>query len=555
MLSRIYIRNFAIIREIDIDLEDGLNIISGETGTGKSIVIQAVNMALGGRGSSSLIAEGSDKAMVQLVFTLTDSEHKLISELIDSLEDDQLIVTREFSRSGKSIAKINGEIVNLSTLSSITSHLVDIHGQYDNQTFLNSDNHIRILDSFLDEKIAPVKAELSSMYKRYQSLRRDLLKVRANHSEFLRKQDFMRFELEEITKADIRIGEDDELAKEVELLQNGEKIFSALSQSYDILFSTDLEKCIDLMTGISGYDPEYANIASSLAEHIYLIRDLSEDIRHKRDSVTYEPGQIDAAISRLDLLDKLKLKYGGSLDKVLEYGAMCQKELDVNENIKEHEAELTAEILSIRKDILAVSEQLTVLRRESGLKLTELMTKELQELNFANAEFGVDFDTNLTATGSPAISDNGTDKIQFMFNANKGGTLKPMAEIASGGEISRISLAFKRITSDMDHISTMIFDEIDTGISGITASVVGRKMHQIGRNHQIICITHLPQIAAAGDHQFLIAKNDSDDRSFTTISSLSPQERVMEIARLLGGDNITDITLASAQELLDSFNH
>ncbi|MBR5228918.1 MAG: DNA repair protein RecN [Firmicutes bacterium] len=555
MLSRIYIRNFAIIKEVDIDLEEGLNIISGETGTGKSIVIQAVNLALGGRGSSSLIADGSDKAMVQLVFSLSDQEKASIADKITIPDDDQLIITREFSRSGRSITKVNGEIVNLPFLNSITSRLVDIHGQYDNQTFLNSENHIRILDSFMSDKISPVKAQVASLFSQYHKHRNTLVKLRAHHSEFLRKQDFMRFELDEILKADIKPGEDEELAKQAELLQNSEKIFSALNQSYEILTSADLQRCIDLIESISSFDKEYAAISSALSENIYLLRDLSEDIRHKRDSVTFEPGQIDSVISRLDLIDKLKLKYGGSIEKIAEYADICQKELDVNENIKEREAELTAEILKIRKEILSLSEKLTLLRKESGLKLTELMTKELQELNFANAQFDIEFDTNQTSTGSPAISDNGTDKIQFLFNANKGGTLKPLADIASGGEISRISLAFKRITSDMDNISTMIFDEIDTGISGITASVVGRKMNQIAKNHQIICITHLPQIAAAGDHQFLISKNDSADRSFTTISSLSREERIREIARLLGGDNITDITLASAEELLDSFSN
>ncbi len=552
MLSHIYIKNFAIIREIDIDLEEGLNIISGETGTGKSILIQAVNMALGGRGSSSLIARNADKAKVQLVFSLSEQEKKLIQDIVQP-EDDQLIITREFSQNGKSIAKINGEIVNLSTLSNVAKHLIDIHGQYDNQTFLNSDNHIRILDNFMFEKITPVKEELKKVYSQYSDVRKSLIKIRSNHSEFLRKQDFMRFELEEITNAAVKLGEDETLYHEIEILQNSEKIFSALSQSYDILSTADLEKCISLMESIALYDNAYAEITSSLSESIYLLRDLSEDIRHHRDAITFEPGAIDNAISRLDLIDKLKLKYGGSIEKVLEYVEVCQKELSINENIKEHETQLSSQLAKLRKEILSISENLTVLRRESALKLTELMTKELQELNFANAEFGVDMSTVLNQKGSPALSENGNDKVEFLFNANKGSSLKPLANIASGGEISRISLAFKRITSDIDQIPTMIFDEIDTGISGITASVVGRKMNQIGKKHQIICITHLPQIAAAGNHQYLIAKNDSDEESYTTITKLSYQDRIKEISRLLGGDTITEITLASAKELLMSF--
>ncbi len=552
MLSHIHIKNFAIIKEIDIDLNDNLNIISGETGTGKSIVIQAINMALGGRGSASFVAEGANKALVQLVFSLDERERELIGDAV-SLSDDDLIISREFNKNGKSLARVNGEIVNLSALASVTRHLMDIHGQYDNQTLMNPENHINIIDS-LDQKILPAKENLAKTFGEYRGIKQELNKIINNRAEFLRKQSFMQHELNEINAADIHAGEDEELTEQLNILQNSEKIFSALSESYEILYNNPLNKSLSLMEGISEYSTSYAEIAENLAGCVYTISDICDEIRRARDEISFSPDEIDSAIKRIDMLDNLKMKYGNSLESVIAYRDKCAAELELCENIDDREDGLKEKLAVLEKQVILQSKELSELRKKSGKKLAELMTKELQELNFANAQFDVSFETNKLPSGQPALSANGTDKIEFLFNANKGGTLKPLAEIASGGEISRISLAFERITNDSEGVATMVFDEIDTGISGITASVVGRKMHQIAENHQIICITHLPQIAAAGEHQYLISKDDSDDRSYTTIKLLSEDERVSEIARLLGGDNITEITLASARELLTSFH-
>ncbi|MCI8284498.1 MAG: DNA repair protein RecN [Firmicutes bacterium] len=552
MLSHIHIKNFAIIKEIDIDLNDNLNIISGETGTGKSIVIQAINMALGGRGSASFVSEGANKALVQLVFSLDERERELIGDAV-SLSDDDLIISREFNKNGKSLARVNGEIVNLSALASVTRHLMDIHGQYDNQTLMNPENHINIIDS-LDQKILPAKENLAKTFGEYRGIKQELNKIINNRAEFLRKQSFMQHELNEINAADIHAGEDEELTEQLNILQNSEKIFSALSESYEILYNNPLNKSLFLMEGISQYSTSYAEIAENLAGCVYTISDICDEIRRARDEISFSPDEIDSAIKRIDMLDNLKMKYGNSLESVIAYRDKCAAELELCENIDDREDGLKEKLAVLEKQVILQSKELSELRKKSGKKLAELMTKELQELNFANAQFDVSFETNKLPSGQPALSANGTDKIEFLFNANKGGTLKPLAEIASGGEISRISLAFERITNDSEGVATMVFDEIDTGISGITASVVGRKMHQIAENHQIICITHLPQIAAAGEHQYLISKDDSDDRSYTTIKLLSEDERVSEIARLLGGDNITEITLASARELLTSFH-
>ncbi len=552
MITHIYIKDFAIIREIDIDLGDNLNIITGETGTGKSIVIQAIDMALGGRGSSSLIADWADKALVQLIFSLDPVEKENALNYISDFEDSEMIISRELSRSGKSIARVNGEIVTLSTLRKITAKLVDIHGQYDNQRLLDPINHLSIIDEFGDKNIGTVKDELARTFEDYSKTRLALKKLRQDHSDFLRKRDFMEFELKEIQAADPKPGEDTELAEHLNILQNSGKILENLSECYDILYNSQLGKAASLLSEISEYNEELASFTETISNCSYAVEDLCEDIRKARDSISFTGEELDSTIERLDLLDKLKRKYGGSIESVLEYREECEKDLELFESSDEAEKDLLDKLRQLRRELTDRSSALTELRREAAEELAERMNSELADLNFANAEFAVDMKPRLRPDGSPDVSQDGADDVEFLFNANRGGSLRPMAQIASGGEISRISLAFRRITNNTDHVRVMIFDEIDTGISGITASVVGRKLHQISRDDQILCITHLPQIAAAGDQQYMIARDDTDEHSFTTISGLDEEQRVTEIARLLGGDNITDTTLASARELIAS---
>lgn len=553
MLSHIYIKNFAIVREIDIDLEPGFNIITGETGTGKSVVIQAVSTALGGRGSASLVAKGCDKALVQLIFTLTPEERKqILSGFDDILEDEEeeLILSRDFHASGKSIARVNGRIVNLSVLSRIASVLIDIHGQYDNQKLLDPDTHMDILDRFAGPELLAVKQDYSTAYDNYMNVRRTLGKLRKEHSEYLRRQDFLRYELEEITSASLIPGEEEELTKRLAFLQNGEKIYSGLSGAYDILYENPLDRCVSFLSGISQYSPVYASYLESVQNCRYTLEDVCGEIRRSRDEVTFEPSEIEEILIRLDMLDRLKRKYGETVEKILEYRDRTAAELETYENIDDRENDLKNQMKASFSIVDALSSKLTQMRTDAALRLSEEMTSQLTELNFRNVQFDVSIRTAADPSGKKLYSPQGCDTVEFFFNANKGAELKPLASVASGGEISRISLAFKCLADVSESSRTMIFDEIDTGISGITASVVGRKMSQLGQSHQILCITHLPQIAAAGDHQYQISKDEDDDSSYTTIRKLDDAQRVAEIARLLGGANVTKTTLASAEELL-----
>ena len=555
MLTHIYIKNFAIIREIDLDLQEKLNIISGETGTGKSIVIQAISMALGSRGSSSIIGSDSSKALVQLVFSLDSvllEKIRACSDISRFAEDspEELIIGREFSRNGKSLARINGEIVTLSVLSQLADLLIDIHGQYDNQTFLNPDRHMDILDNAGGRELLETRDQYTGLWQQYHSIRSELMKLRSEKAGFLRRQDYLRFELNEIDAAELKKDEDTQLENELKILQNSEKISSSLSESYEILESAGLDRCRTLLEGISGISQEYSSLSKTADEGIYLLSDLKEDIRRARDSFTFDPEDINRIMNRLSLIDGLKRKYGGSIELILEYADKCRAELETFMDSDEKENQLTKELSGLKKQLMSLADQLSLLRRSTAESFSAAMTAQLAELNFANAVFEVRVGANVNAEGNPSLSASGADTVSFLFNANKGGSLKPLSEVASGGEISRIALAFMCMEKEAGQVHTLIFDEIDTGISGITASVVGRKLHEISDRHQVLCITHLPQIAACGDHQYLISRDDSSDRSYTTISHLSDEERIKEIARLLGGANITETTLASASELL-----
>ncbi len=566
MLSHIYIRNFAIIREIDLDLADGLNIITGETGTGKSIVIQAISTALGGRGSASYVADGCEKATVQLVFSLSEEEKKLLSSnfgyVLEDPEDD-LILSRDFHASGKSIARINGRIVNLSALSEISAQLADIHGQYDNQKLLNPASHLKILDRFAGPDILPLRRRLALTYENYQRVRRSLNRLRKDHGEYLRRQDFLRYECDEIDAAALQEGEDSEMEQRLTLLQNSEKIYRNLEEAYDILYANPLSRCVSLLAEIGGYDESYASFTETVQSCMYTLQDICDEIRRARDQVTFSPEAIDEVMERLDLIEKLKRKYGGSISDILAYRGKISGELDLIENIDDQESDLEKQLSLLRTELDTLSSALTDMRRKAAREMSLEMTRQLTELNFKNALFSVRITPSVNAEGRRLYSADGCDTVEFLFSANRGAELKPLAEVASGGEISRISLAFKCLTKE-DSASgnsgtagfltagTMIFDEIDTGISGITASIVGRKMSELAGHHQILCITHLPQIAAAGDHQYLISKDEDGSGNYTTIRHLTEQERIGELARLLGGTNVTQTTLASAAELLQS---
>lgn len=554
MISHLHVKDFAIINEMDIDFHSGLNIITGETGAGKSIIIEAVSLALGSRADTAFIRSGKNKAIIELVI---DNSPVQAATFLDEngipIDEDQIIIKREISSSGKSICRINNQIVSVSFLNALCKKLADIHGQYDHQSLLDPELHINLLDLYNSSEILPIKTSTEKFFFKYRSLCNELNSLISNDADNQRKRDFMKFELNEIEAADLKIGEDTILEEEILSLQNSEKIYGNLSNTYETIYGDSpsvleaLTKVQNQLQEISEYSRPVSDLLSDFNDAYYKLEDISREVRNIKDNITFSPEELDLAISRMDTIDKLKAKYGGSIEKILEYAEQLEKDLSIIENIDDAKETLSKQISECEKQLKISSEKLSKLRKSAAKELEDKIKKQLLDLSFNNSEFKINFSTNPSGYTS-----NGIDIVEFLISTNRGEPLKPLAKIASGGEMSRIMLAFKKIIGDYDDISTMIFDEIDAGISGIAASIVGKKLKEISNNHQIICITHLPQITACGDYNYKIIKHSDEQSTYTTVVPLSKKEKVEEIARLLGGLNITASTLKSAEELIES---
>lgn len=537
MINHISISNFAIIENTEIDFEEGLNIITGETGSGKSIVIEAISLALGSRADSAFVRHGAKKAIVQLA---------------GDLDGEDIIITREVSAAGKNLCKLNGQLVTLGELTETCKRLADIHGQYDNQSLLNPDNHIKLVDSFHESEIAPVRAAFDASYAQYGEVRSKLNKLLTLESDNQKKLDFYRYEKAEIDNADLKPGEDVTLEERISILQNSEKIFAGIETAYNNLREgsssalTNLGNGLHALQEISAFSREISELTDEFADLFYRLEDISSSLRSIREDITFSPDELDAAIARLDLIDKLKKKYGHTIEEILDYREKISTELDQIENYDEVKAALEKQTEAAYADLQAKATALSAVRKASAAELGQSIEKELHDLNFSSAKLSIDFQT------PDNILPNGNDIVEILISTNKGEPLKPLVKTASGGEISRIMLAIKNITGTYDRIPTMIFDEIDAGISGITASIVGRKLREIAENHQVICITHLPQIAATGDANYRIHKESDEESTYTKVNRLEDAEVIDEIARLLGGENITETTRLSAKELIES---
>ena len=549
MIRHISIRNFAIIENVDIDFNDGLNIITGETGAGKSVVIEAVSLALGSRADTAFVRTGADKAVIQLVAAVgADSP----------VEPGEYIITREVSAAGRSLCRINDEIVTLGALNRFCRSLADIHGQYDHQSLLDPDNHIRLVDLYRKDTISPAKADVAAVFAEYTSLRGELAQLKKDQAEGKRQRDFMSYELQEITDARLREGEDAALEDEISLLQNSEKIFSSLAGAYQTASDSEysvlsaMKQVSDLVGETSSYTKDLAELSQRLESLYYEYEDACASLRDLRDGTIYDPAALDQAIGRYEIIKRLKEKHGRSIPELLDYAEELRGRLSSIDNADEEISALQAKIDRTEMALEIASHKLSELRRDAAAELETLITEQLSQLNFGEAAFAIDFREAVDSAGNTQFSAEGTDIVEFLITTNRGEPLKPLSKIASGGEMSRIMLAFKKIIGDYDHIPTMIFDEIDSGISGIAASVVGRKLREIAERHQIICITHLPQIAAYGTSNYRIWKHSDDVMTYTSVDPLSPDEKVREIARLLGGENITETTLASAKELIEA---
>ena len=556
MLLSISIRNFALIDKADINFALGLNILTGETGAGKSILIDSINFILGNKQTKDIIRVGKESAYVEGVFSVDiDDINKLLEENGIEVEDN-LIISREINKSGKSISRINGRAVTVSFLKLIGRYLIDIHGQHEHQSLLNDESNIKILDLFCGEKLQNVKNKYIELYNRYVSLLNNISKISTNEKEKLRMIDLLKFQTEEITEADLKLNEDEELLRKKEVLDNSGKIYNSLNNIYNKLYFAQIgESAYDALgsslssiESIVNHDDKLIHMKEKIEELYYNLEALIEDIRAYKSRIDFNEDHLNDIQFRLDIINKLKRKYGATIEEILNYNEKSLEELSNIEKSEEILKELNIEKSCLENDLNNLSNEITFIRRENAKKLKILIEDELKYLGMEKAVF----EANITEEGN--FKPNGKNTVKFLITANPGQPLKPLSKVASGGEISRIMLAIKTVIANIDSIPTLVFDEVDTGISGRTAQAVGEKMCVISKSHQLLCVTHLPQIAAMSDNHLKIEKNTNDDEVLTKITLLSKNDKIDELARLLGGAEITDLTKKNALEVLELAN-
>ncbi|MDR5587293.1 DNA repair protein RecN [Clostridium aquiflavi] len=552
MLIQLNIKNFALIQEITMNFNEGFNILSGETGAGKSILIDAIDYVLGGKFSKSLIRTGEDKTYVEAIFTIENSLLKnVLIELDIESDDDMLIVSRETHQSGRSLIKVNGKTFLASQLKKIRERLLDIHGQHQNQTLLQRNSHILYLDEFIGEEILNHLEEFTSLKDSLLQIENKIQQICGNDDRD-KLLDYLKFQIEDIEKGKLKEKEEENLKEEFNLLSNAEKISKSLNLSYALLNGVDGENSI--INSISKVIQELSNIENNfekvkknrelIEEAFYTIEEVSRDIRNIAEEVVYDDDALEKINARIYEINQYKKKYGATITEVLEYYNKIKIQYNDLINSEKIIEELNLKKQEIMKEMEKVSLKLHELRVD---KSTELKEKILNELSFVGLEKST---MEISIIREEKFNSRGFDDVCFMISTNPGEPLMPLEKILSGGELSRIMLALKCVFADKDEIATLIFDEIDTGISGVVAKRVGEKMYQVSKNHQVLCITHLPQIAILSDYHYFVSKVVKENKTFTNIRVLTKEEKEYQIGRMLGGDEVTEATLNNVKEMI-----
>jgi DNA repair protein RecN (Recombination protein N) len=554
LLAELAIKNIAIIESVTVSFQKGFTVLTGETGAGKSIIIDSIHLLVGGRGSSDFVRHGADKAEIEGLF-LIEGDHPAIakcSEFGIEIEEGMLLLKRDIYPSGKSVCRVNGKLVTITILREIGRTLVDIHGQHDNQEMLDEKSHLRLLDEFGGKEIYPALNEYQSIYREYVKIKKDLASLNENEQMMAQRLDLLKFQLNEITNAQLKIGEDEQLLTEKKKLTNFEKLFSSLNTTYEALQGEQkgldwVGLALSNLDEAQTIDEELKEIYSIVSNSYYQLEDIVHTLRDKLDELEYDPNRLNEIENRLNIIHQMKRKYGDSIEAILEYCAKIDDEIEMITNRESHIETLNKKLVSIEKDLLVEANHLTSLRKNAAEKLTEAIHKQLKDLYMDKTVFEVKFFEQDNIEFQP----DGIDKIEFYMSTNPGEPLKPLAKIASGGELSRIMLALKTIFSQHQGVTSIIFDEVDTGVSGRVAQAIGEKIYRISVNSQVLSITHLPQVAALCDHHFFIRKEIKEHRTITSIQQLSECERIEEIARMISGSHITTATEEHAKELLD----
>lgn len=556
MLTELVIRNFAIIEELRVSFAGGLNVLTGETGAGKSILIGAVSLLLGDRVSSDIIRSQEETAMVEALFDIGEkSDLKGKLKEMGFLVGNELILKRIISRTGKNRVYIDGQLATLGMLSAISENLINICGQHDHQIILNAENHIDIIDEF--GGLLQLRSEYAEMYDKFLSLNNKLGKLLTMNKTRDERVEFLKFHLKEIDEAAVRVGEDEELFDEKKIFNNVQKLTEYAQLAYEALYGKPgsvqegLRSVISNIREIKNIDRGLNLSEQDIDAVYYQLEENAMILREYIKNLSYDPARLEAIDDRLDLLGKLKRKYGRTLDEVLKKRNEIEEELKTISSVDEEIEKISKEMEIQKTEMLEKAKLLSERRRESSDVLTQAIEGEIHTLRMENAVFKVIFGKPSSDQGAVTFNPRGSDEIEFYITTNVGEMAKPLNRIASGGELSRIMLAVKKVLAKTGSVGTLIFDEVDSGIGGAVAEDVGKKLKDVAQHHQILCITHLPQIACFGDKHYRVAKTVSDERTITSVDFLSEEERLDEIARMLGGSELTKKTRAHAREMLE----
>ena len=549
MLHNLYVKNLALIDEIEVEFKEGLNILTGETGAGKSIILGSINLALGGRYSSDILRNEEEPGYVELTFFVGDEAQIQLLKALDVYPEEGMVTLSRKMIGKRSVSKINGETVSISQLKEVAEILIDIHGQHEHQSLLYKKNHLIILDEFAKDSIKDVKSQVADAYQSYKKYKEELQEANLDEKERNKELSFLAFEINEIQEANLKEHEDEELEEQYRRMVNGQKITANLEEAHGYTASAShnasdaLSRAIYCLQDAARYDEKANELYAQLSEVDSLLNDFNRELSDYSSSFEFSEEDFYEVEKRLNEINHLKSKYGNTIQEILTY---CEEKEETLRKLQDYDSyleELRRNLADAEEKVSALSLQLSKMRQEASKELTKAIRDGLLDLNFLDVQFEMVF------TGTDHYTSAGTDEVEFMISMNPGEPIRSLGDVASGGELSRIMLAIKTVMAEKDRIETLIFDEIDVGISGRTAQKVSEKMAVIGRNHQVICITHLAQIAAMADAHFAIEKKVADGKTRTNISLLNKEEEIDELARILGGAEITEKVRESAAEM------
>ncbi|MGF2053471.1 DNA repair protein RecN [Vagococcus fluvialis] len=553
MIQELSVQDFAIISSLNLEFKEGMTVLTGETGAGKSIIIDAMGLLVGGRGSSDFIRDGMDRCRIEGSFYIENKEVMLdyLEEKGIEMPDDLLIIQREIHRNGRNNCRINGQLVNTKILREVGQRLVDIHGQNEHQELMNPTHHLSMLDNFAANDMLPLISEYQIHFKKHQELSTKIKKFYENEKEYVQRMDMLHFQHDEIAEANLIDGEEEQLLEERKKMLSFQQITDALKNTYHYIDSEESQtldlvaQAMNEMSHIEHLDSSYKETHELVQTAYYSLQEALGNITSLMDTLELDEERLNEVDNRLDTIRQLKRKYGETVTDIIAYFNTISEELAINETSTMDIKELEASFEKEEKRLATLSKKLTEKRRKIALDLEKNILKELKSLYMENTQFKVVFDI----TDSYQLT--GKDKVEFFISANVGEELKPLTKVVSGGELSRVMLAIKTIFSKSQGITSIVFDEVDTGVSGRVAQAIAEKIHEIGKNSQVLCITHLPQVAAISDTHYYIQKEIKNNRTETSVRELSENQRINEIARMLSGAEVTPLTLEHAKELLD----